>query len=75
MKINDKNKNYTTYGEIRIGECFKYNSGIYIKSKNVGNADDIYDVNLENGLISPPLPHDVQVIYLPNATVNMYGGE
>ena len=75
MKINENKDLTIPYSEVSFGECFKYNTGIYIKSKNVGNADDIYDVNLENGLISSPLLPNAQVNYLPNATVNMYGGE
>ena len=72
MKINEKDEKYISYGEIHVGECFKYNTGIYIKSKNGGVTED---VNLENGLISPPLLPNAQVIYLPNATVNTNRGE
>ena len=60
------------YEEIHIGECFKCkNDGIYMKS--VSAVGDIFDVNLENGLITPPLDNDTKVTYLPIVTINTIG--
>lgn len=73
MKINDKEKR-VPYAEIRVGECFMYNDNnyIYIKSENVDG--DIYDVNLETGFITEKLNPLTKVTYLPNAMINMHGG-
>ena len=73
MKINKKDeKKYISYEEIHAGECFKCkNDGIYMKSVN-GNGD-MHDVNLETGLIAPPLDNDTKVIYLPVVTINTIG--
>lgn len=75
MKINDKNENYTTYGEIDFGECFKYPGNNYIYMKGEHFSGNTYDVNLQTGFITDRLEPNEKVIYLPNATVNMYGGD
>ena len=69
MKITNI-KLIVPYEKIGVGECFKYNTGIYIKSKNGGVTED---VNLENGIVTNPLKPDTEVTYLPNATINIFG--
>lgn len=71
MKITNK-KLTVPYEEIHVGECFKYDSRIYIKSKNGGVTED---VNLENGNVTISLKPNTKVTYLPNATVNIFEDE